>query len=201
MNSLTSLKALCAAAAVAALSATAPAHAQRVVEEITVEGYQGKLPESVKRAATVVSYADLDLSTDWGRDELRKRVRLTARYLCEKLGETDHSPGIVPSCLDQSVRDTMRRVGTIEANAVPRGAAWVQPPPWAAPYPAAWVEDSNSYQAQAPDQAQPSAYQTRTETRTYQSPGYPPQTTTQTTETRIYQPAATPVPAEPYVEY
>lgn len=200
MKTTTSLKALCAAAALAALGAAAPAHAQRVVEEITVEGYQGRLPDNVKRAATVVSYADLDLTTDWGRDELRKRVRLTARYLCDKLGETDTSSSVVPSCRDHAYRDTMRRVGTIEANAVPRGAAWVQPPPWAAPYPAAWVEETNTYQSQpATYQPQPTGYQTHTETRTYQSPGYPPQTTTRTTETRTYQP--TPAPAEPYVEY
>src|SRR5688572_22664989 len=108
-------KTFCAIAGLAALGAIAPAHAQQVVEEIIVEGHQGKLPDNVKRAATAVSYSDLDLSTDWGRRELRKRVSLTARYLCEKLGESDHSSGVVPSCRDAAVRDTMRRVGTVEA--------------------------------------------------------------------------------------
>ncbi|MGE0666994.1 MAG: UrcA family protein [Sphingomonadales bacterium] len=186
MKNTTSLKALCAAAGIAAAAAAVPANAQRVVEEITVEGYQGKLPDHVKRAATVVSYSDLDLSTDWGRDELRKRVRLTARYLCEKLGETNHSSGVVPSCRDQAVRDTMKRVGTIEANAVPRGSAWVQPPPWAAPYPTAWVEETTYSQ---PYPAPPPPAQTY---RTYETQPYP----AQPAPTRYYTPAS-----EPYYEY
>ncbi len=191
MKTITSLRALCAAAGVAALAATAPAHAQQYVEEIVVEGYQGKLPRNVDRAATVVSYADLDLTTEWGRDELRQRVRLTARYLCEKLGETDHSTGVVPSCRDKAYRDTMKRVGTVEANAVPRGAAWVQPPRWAAPYPAAWVEQTTTtrtYQQPAYQQP-PQTYQQPAQT--YQA--YPPQ---QPSQTQYYAP-----PSQPYYEY
>ncbi len=176
-------KTLVAIAGIAALCATAPAHAQQVIDEIIVEGYDGKLP-GVKRAATAVSYADLDLSTGEGRAELRQRVKLTARYLCEKLGETDRSSGVVPSCIDQSVKSTMRRVGTAEANAVPRGSAWVPPPRWAAPYPAAWIEET-------------------TYTQTYPARTYP---ATQTYQTQTYpaQPAATQYygpPSEPYVEY
>jgi UrcA family protein len=183
-------KTFCAIAGIAALGAIAPAHSQQIVEEVIVEGYQGKLPDNVKRAATAVSYSDLDLSTDWGRRELRKRVRLTARYLCEKLGETDHSSSVVPSCRDAAVRDTMRRVGTVEANAVPRGSAWVAPPPWAAPYPAAWVEETTytqTYPATTTYRSQPAPVQTyRTyETQTYPAQSYP-----------TYAP-----PAEPYVEY
>ncbi len=165
-------KTLCALAGIAALSAAAPANAQRTVEEVIVEGYRGgKLPDNVKRAATSVSYADLDLGTREGRAELRHRVRLTARYLCEKLGETDHSSGVVPSCRDKAVRDTMRRVGTLEANAVPRGSAWVPPPPWAAPYPAGWAEEpyAETYPAQTYQPAPPARpYQTQPHTRTYQ---------------------------------
>lgn len=188
-------KTFCAIAGMAALGVMVPAHAQRVVEEVVVEGYQGKLPDNVKRAATAVSYSDLDLSTDRGQRELRKRVSLTARYLCEKLGETDHSSGVVPSCRNQAVKDTMRRVGTLEANAVPRGAAWVAPPPWAAPYPAAWVEETTytqTYPAQAyPPQSyqQPAPAQTY---RTYETQTYP----AQPAPTQIYAP-----PSEPYVEY
>jgi UrcA family protein len=177
-------KVLCAIAGMAFLGAAAPVHAD-VVEEVIVEGHQGKLSESVKRASTAVSYADLDLSTREGREELRHRVSLTARYLCEKLGETDTSSGVVPSCRDAAVRDTMRRVGTIEANAVPRGSAWVPPPPWAAPYPAAWVEES-------------------TTTRTYPAQSYPPPPPAQGYETyqaQPPQPQPYPTQAEPYYEY
>jgi UrcA family protein len=196
------IKTLCAIAGVAVLSAAAPAGAQRVVEEITVEGYQGKLPDNVKRAATSVSYADLDLSTYEGRAELRQRVRLTARYLCEKLGETDHSSGVVPSCRDQAYRDTMKRVGTVEANAVPRGAAWVQPPPWAAPYPAAWVEETTTTQTYPADtyyRSQPPAQTYRTyESAPAPGPSY------RTYETQTYQPdsyQSYPPSSDPYYDY
>jgi len=177
-------KMLVAIAGIAALGAAAPGHAQQVVEEIIVEGYPGKLPDNVRRAATAVSYADLDLSTREGRSELRQRVKLTARYLCEKLGETDRSSGVVPSCIDQSVRSTMRRVGTVEENAIPRGSAWVPPPRWAAPYPAAWVEET-------------------TYTQTYPAPT-DPATQTYETQSNPPRPASTQYcgpPSEPYVEY
>lgn len=186
MKTITSLKALCAAAGVAALAAAAPAHAQQYVEEIIVEGYQGKLPDNVKRASTAVSYADLDLSTRAGQAELRKRVRLTARYLCEKLGETDHSSSVVPSCRDQAYKSTMRRVGTAEANALPRGSAWVPPPRWAAPYPAAWVEETTYTETYHPEPAPGPSYRTY-ETETYPAAPQP---------TRIYAPSS-----EPYEEY
>ena len=85
-----------------------------------------------------VSYRDLDLSTEAGRKILRHRVALTARYLCGKLGESDTSPGVVPSCRQAAVTDAMKRVGTIEEGFAPRGTAWVVPPAWAPPYPADW---------------------------------------------------------------
>ena len=40
----------------------------------------------------------VDLATKEGKDELRRRLNLTARFLCEKLGESDSSSGVVPSC-------------------------------------------------------------------------------------------------------
>lgn len=120
-----------------ALFATA-ARAQ-TVEELTVTGHYGRVPDNVQTASQVVGYADLDLSTQAGRRMLRHRVSLTARYLCEKLGESDVGSGpVVPSCRDAATKDAMQRVGTIEAGFAPRGTAWVAPAPWAAPYPADW---------------------------------------------------------------
>ena len=73
-------------------------------EEIVITGQYGDVPDSVSSLSYPVSYADLDLSTDDGRDILRKRVRHTARFLCEKLGEADVSSPLVPSCQDAAVR-------------------------------------------------------------------------------------------------
>lgn len=128
-----------AVAGAALFAASAPGFAQDS-EEIIVSGRYGTLPDSVQSASQSVGYADLDLSTVGGRNELKRRLNLTARYLCEKLGETDTSSSVAPSCRDAAVKDAMARVGTIEAHVAPRGSAWVAPPAWQAPYPADWVE-------------------------------------------------------------
>jgi UrcA family protein len=126
-------------AAGVALTAAVPAFAQPMSDEdITVIGRYGRAPDNVQTLSQAVSYADLDLSTRSGRDELRHRVNLTARYLCDKLGESDSSSGIVPSCRDGAVTDAMQRVGTLEEHFAPRGTAWVASAPWAPPYPSDW---------------------------------------------------------------
>ena len=118
------------------LATSGPSIAQ-AQEEIIVTGRYGTVPDSVKSLSQSVSYADLDLSTKAGRDELRHRVSLTSRYLCERLGESGSSPP-VPSCRDAAVKDAMARVGTIEENFAPRGTGWVASSPWQPPYPADW---------------------------------------------------------------
>lgn len=125
-------------AGAALVGAAAPSLAQ-TEEEIIVSGRYGNLPESVRSLSQSVSYADLDLSSTAGRAELRHRVRLTARYLCEKLGEADSSSSVVPSCRDAATNDALSRIGTLEANAAPRGTAWVAGPAWTPPYPSAWI--------------------------------------------------------------
>ena len=112
--------------------------AQDAPEEIVVTGEFGRAPDSVKSLSQVVSYADLDLSTQEGRNELRHRVNLTARFLCEKLGESDSSSPIAPSCRQAATRDAMNRVGKVESTFAPRGTTWVSPPAWQSPYPADW---------------------------------------------------------------
>lgn len=128
-------------AALASAAAAGPAMAQTeaVTEEIIIEGRYGTVPDSVKSLSQAVSYADLDLSTQAGRDVLRQRVKLTARFLCNRLGEADSSGPVVPSCQQEAVRSAMTRVGTIEEGFAPRGTAWVSPPAWIAPYPADWA--------------------------------------------------------------
>lgn len=119
-------------------SVAAPAAAQMPLEEdIIVTGRYDRVPDNAQSASQPVSYADLDLGTAAGRDELRTRVRLTARYLCSKLGESDSvAPG--PSCRDAAYKDAMARVGTLEEGWAPRGTAWVARPAWRAPYPDDW---------------------------------------------------------------
>jgi UrcA family protein len=124
----------------AAAIAAAPLCAQTPPEEIVVTGNVGTVPSSVRTLSQPVSYADLDLSTSAGKDELRHRVSLTARFLCNKLGESASSSGPVPSCRDAATRDAMTRVGTVEEHFAPRGTTWARPPVWQPPYPADWAQ-------------------------------------------------------------
>ncbi len=125
----------------AAMALAAPALAQSATppEEIIVTGAYGTVPDSVRSLSQSVSYADLDLGSAQGKKMLRQRVNLTARFLCEKLGESDISSPPVPSCRDAAVKDAMARVDTLEAGAAPRDTTWVAGPAWQAPYPADWA--------------------------------------------------------------
>jgi UrcA family protein len=127
------------AAGAGLMSMAAPAAAQSSVEELTVTGRYGRAPDSVRSLSQTVSYADLDLSTGAGKREFRHRLQLTARYLCEKLGESNTGDAVAPSCRDAAVKDAMQRAGTLEAHFAPRGTTWTAGPAWAAPYPTDWV--------------------------------------------------------------
>lgn len=59
----------------------------------------------------------------------------TARFLGEKLGESDTATPPAPACRDAAVKDAMSRVGTIEAGF----AACVPGTARAPPYPADWT--------------------------------------------------------------
>ena len=115
------------------------AAAQDTPEEIVVTGNYGQVPDSVRTLSQSVSYADLDLSTKGGKDEIRRRLNLTARFLCDKLGEGGGGDALAPSCRDAAVRDAMNRLGTVEGSFAPRGTTWVKPPVWTAPYPSDWA--------------------------------------------------------------
>lgn len=131
------IPALMAGAAIVGFAAPSMAQSD---EELVVTGrYGGTMPESVKSLSQTVSYADLDLSSAAGRAEFRHRIRLTARFLCGKLGENDTATGVGPSCRDAATQDAVKRAGTLEAHFAPRGTTWVAGPAWSAPYPAAWI--------------------------------------------------------------
>jgi UrcA family protein len=123
----------------AMMTVATPAMAQDDQEDIVITGHYGRLPDNIESASQHVSYADLDLSYAADRHVLKHRIELTARYLCDRLGESDSSSsGLVPSCREAAVRDALSRIGTVEAHFAPRGTAWVAPARWEAPYPDAW---------------------------------------------------------------
>ena len=130
-----SMRELCLGAVVATLAI--PAFAQPPPEEIIVTGRYGPGPDSVRSLSMPVSYADLDIRTAKGWDMLRQRVKLTARFLCEKLGESDTSA--MPSCRNAAVSSAMGRVLTAREHAAPRNTTWVAPRPWVPPYPPDWA--------------------------------------------------------------
>ena len=91
--------------------AAAPAFAQSgdptTVDEVTVYGRvspDGR-PATLSR---VVDISDLDLRYDRDVRMMDRRIRDTARAVCEELGETG-GPGLTPSCVDAAVRNTQRQ--------------------------------------------------------------------------------------------
>ncbi|HEX7882964.1 MAG TPA: UrcA family protein [Afipia sp.] len=124
---------------VSAVAIPSLAAAQAAPEEIIVTGNYGRAPDSTRTLSQSVSYADLDLSTKAGRDEMQHCLKLTARFLCDKLGESSTGDALAPSCRDAAVSDANKRIGTIEASFSPRGTTWVAPSAWAAPYPSDWT--------------------------------------------------------------
>lgn len=111
-KSLNPLAPACLGLALAAgLCAAAPARAQTVVQELTVTGRYRVGPD-VRSLSGPVSYADLDLTTESGRQMLRERVRLTAHDLCRRLGEAGMgATPAAPSCEQDAIasaREQMR---------------------------------------------------------------------------------------------
>ncbi len=95
-------------------------------DDLVVYGRYGPRPEDAETASSRVRYADLDLYYPEDRRELRRRISNTARYLCDRLGESDSGFSYGSSCRDEATRDALRRVGTIEAQWAPRETAWVR---------------------------------------------------------------------------
>jgi UrcA family protein len=113
------------------LTAATPASAQ-TVEELTVTGRYGP-GDQPKSLSYAVSYRDLDLRTQFGQDELRHRIEVTVRYLCDKLGETSTSSAVVPSCRDAATKDALAQARVAIDTAPVRVAGWVPGPVWIPP--------------------------------------------------------------------
>ncbi|HEY9219684.1 MAG TPA: UrcA family protein, partial [Phenylobacterium sp.] len=104
-------------------ASAAPAAAQdSEVDAITVYGRYG--PDGPQTLSRAVPFSDLDLTTRWGQDELRHRIRVTAQDLCTQLNEPSRSPmaSVVPSCRERAERDAISQMRRIVATAAYRPA-------------------------------------------------------------------------------
>ena len=127
LSALTGRRLAMAMAAAGVAFAAAPAFAQTTVDEVTVVGRIGPdgRPNTLSRA---VDIADLDLRSDADVREMQRRVRGTARALCDELGETG-GPGLTPSCVDAAVRGAQRQTRYAVAQArAPVYYAYAAPP-------------------------------------------------------------------------
>ena len=117
------------AAVAAGLAFTAVPALAQTVDELTVVGRLGPdgQPNTLSR---VLDITDLDLRSDADVRALERRVRYTARELCDELGETG-GPGLTPSCVDAAVRGAQRqtRFAIAQARAPVDYAYRDEPPP------------------------------------------------------------------------
>ena len=69
------------------------------------------------RATGKVAFDDLDLSTPWGRTELKARIRVMASNLCGAL-ERQYPVGVAggPSCYEQAVANGMHLADRVLAD-------------------------------------------------------------------------------------
>jgi UrcA family protein len=114
------------------VAAAHPAAAQ-TVEEVTVTA---RLPETRATAlAYPVSYRDLDLRTEVGRNELSRRIEITADYLCKRLGEEEKEPSsaYLPSCRADAIGRAKAAAAAARDEAVASTGTWTPGPPWTPP--------------------------------------------------------------------
>ncbi len=119
-----------ASAGAGLLFTAAPAFAQAysTIDEVVVTGHLGPdgRPQRLSRA---IDITDLDLRYDRDVREAQRRVRTTARQLCDELGERD-TPSVGESCVNNAVRNTDRQVRYAIAQArSPTYYAYVAPAP------------------------------------------------------------------------
>jgi UrcA family protein len=123
-----------AVAATGLVAVAAPAFAQTyyTVPEVVVTperlGPDGR-PMTMSRT---VDIADLDLRYDRDVREMQRRVRTTARQICDDLGERDVIPSVERNCVNDAVRRTDYQMRTAIAQA--RSATYYA---YAAPAPVA----------------------------------------------------------------
>lgn len=119
----------CTALMALGLALTGTAAAQQAPQagsgEITVFGRRFA-PDEPRELSRPVTFRDLDLSTDAGVTEFRRRIRDTATALCTELGEPPQSArrdSVIPSCFDAAVGSTGTDVRRVISTARQRVAA------------------------------------------------------------------------------
>jgi len=119
------------------LAVAAPAFAQTTyytVPEVVVTperlGPDGR-PMTESRT---VNIADLDLRYDRDVREMQRRVRTTARQICDHLGETSSIPTVQRNCVNDAVRRTDYQMQTAIAQARSNTYYAYAAPPAVAPY-------------------------------------------------------------------
>jgi UrcA family protein len=88
-------------------------------DEVVVTGPFSEDSNGVMRLRTVVNYADLDLNTASGRAELRDRVDMTARDVCNELRFHADGPVMNNDCYQSAMRSAMTQVEDAEAGMAP----------------------------------------------------------------------------------
>jgi UrcA family protein len=105
------------AVALAGVAAPALAQTYYTVPEVVVtpdlRGPDGRL-ETLSRT---VGISDLDLRYDRDVREMQRRVRTTARQICDELGESDVIPSVERNCVNDAVRRTDYQMRTAIAQA------------------------------------------------------------------------------------
>jgi UrcA family protein len=109
------------------------AYAGTTVDDITVYAPRSRQRRSSTTGAPIewvsisrpVSYQDLDLSTQWGVDELVRRVRGAARSACSQM-DVMHpiATSDSPPCYRDAIRRAMRDVEVAIASTPYRQARW-----------------------------------------------------------------------------
>jgi UrcA family protein len=86
------------------------------MDELTVTGHYSSSGEP-RTMARVVSYRDLDLSTDAGAARLERRIHRAAHAVCRQLGEPNTPSGVTPSCDQDAISTAMNQARDAEHNA------------------------------------------------------------------------------------
>jgi UrcA family protein len=120
------------AATALTLFAGSPLWAQTTTSEVTVMGHRGAA-NSPEEMSYAVSYADLDLRTKAGQDELSKRIRTTADYICKKLDSRARDRNMIANCKAEAERAAMAKADQVEKMAAASSASWKPGPTWSPP--------------------------------------------------------------------
>jgi UrcA family protein len=145
-------------AAAALACAAGPTLAQAVyapstVDELTVYGPRLSPDGRAATLSRIVSIADLDLRYDRDVREMQRRVRTTARQICDELGESGSLHLTGSTCVDNAVRgaQAQTRIAIAQARSGPYYAYAVPVAPYVAPYAGQYAPPASAYVPEPPE--------------------------------------------------